>query len=81
MFPLSCLMTVLVTQSGGVNPTMLALSITHASVPALVAFPWLSPCIHHYLPTPPNPCALGQQVTAYRLPYCLAPPCVLIVWI
>ncbi len=54
-----------VTQSGGVSPTMPVLSMTRASVPALVPFPQLSPLVHRYHPTLPSPCTLGQQVTTY----------------
>ena len=79
MYPSPYLMIALVTQSGGVSPTMPASSMTHASVPVPVAFPQLSLPICHYLSTPPSPCALGQQVTTYHLIYCLVPPCVLIV--
>ena len=60
-----------VMQSGSVNLTMPVLSITHVSVPVLAAFPRLSPLVHCYHPTPPSPCALGQQVTIYCLGYCL----------
>ena len=80
MYPSLHLVTALVTQSGGVSPTTLALSMTHASVLVLVAFPQLSPLIHRYLPTPPSSYTLGQQVTTYYLVYCLVPPRVLIVW-
>ncbi len=73
-------MTVLVTQSGGVNPTMPVLSMTYASVLVPVAFPQSSLPIHHYLSTLPSPYALGQQVTAYQLSYCSVLSRVLIVW-
>jgi len=55
---------VVVTLSGGVNPTMPVSYMTHASALALVPFPQLSPPIRSYLPILPSPCALGQQVTA-----------------
>ena len=67
LYPLPCLMTVLVTLSGGVCPIMCVSSMTHASVLALVVFPQLSPCVCNCLFTPPNPCALGQQVITYCL--------------
>src|SRR5216683_3570930 len=64
-FPLLSLITlVTVHPNGGVNPMVLALSMTHASVPVLVPFPQLSPHVPSYCPIIPNPCALGQQVTA-----------------
>ncbi len=37
---------------------------TRASVRVLVPFPQLSPHVPSYRPITPNPCALGQQVTA-----------------
>ncbi len=67
IYPSPYLMIALVTQSGGVSPTTPALSITYASAPVQVPFPQLSPPVHHYHPTPPSPCTLGQQVTTYRL--------------
>src|SRR6266851_2388676 len=61
-FLLIALVTVLLT--GGASPMTLALSMTHASVPVPAPFPQLSPHICSYHPITPNPCALGQQVTA-----------------
>jgi len=67
--------------SGSVSPTTCALSMTHASVLALVPFPQLSPLVHHYHPIIPSPCTLGKQVIIYcpvllfyaaLCPYCLA---------
>jgi len=43
---------------------MPALSMTRASAPVPVPFPQLSPHVPSYRPITPNPCALGQQVTA-----------------
>src|SRR6266851_8300050 len=62
-YPLPCPMIALMMLSGGVNPIMRALSMTHAFVPVLVVFPQLSPCIRSCLLIIPNPCTLGQQVT------------------
>ncbi len=69
MYPLPLPVTAPVMQSGSVNPTMPVLSMTHVSALVLVASPWLSPLVHHYRLTPPSPCTLGQQVTAYCLGY------------
>jgi len=44
-----------------------ALSMTHASAPAPVPFPQLSPHVPSYPPITPSPCALGQQVIACYL--------------
>src|SRR5229473_5527260 len=49
---------------GGVNPMTPVSYMTRASVPVLVPFPQLSPHVPSYRPITPNPCALGQQVTA-----------------
>ncbi len=66
MYPSPYLVIAPVTQSGSVSPTTPALSMTHASILTPVPFPQLSPLIHHYHPTLPSPCALGQQVTVYH---------------
>src|SRR5712671_3573452 len=50
--------------NGSVNPMMHALSMTPVSVLAPVPFPQLSPHVCSYRPIIPNPCTLGQQVTA-----------------
>ncbi len=50
--------------TGGVNPMMPVSYMTHVSVRVLVPFPQLSPHVRSYRPITPNPCALGQQVTA-----------------
>ncbi len=80
MYPPFLLMTAPVTQSGSVNPTTPVLFMTHASAPAPVPFPQLSPLVRRYHPTLPSPYTLGQQVTAYHpillsyttsSPYCL----------
>ena len=62
LLSLIALVTVLLT--GGASPMTLALSMTHASVPVPAPFPQLSPHVHSYRPITPNPCALGQQMTA-----------------
>src|SRR5713226_6317953 len=49
--------------SGAANHMGLASYMTHASAPAPVPFPQLSPHVPSYRPITPNPCALGQQVT------------------
>ena len=41
--------------------------MTRASAPVPVPFPQLSPHVPSYRPITPNPCALGQQVTAVLL--------------
>src|SRR5712671_4839923 len=46
------------------KPMTPALSMTHASTPAPVPFPQLSPHVPSYRPISPSPCALGQQVIA-----------------
>ncbi len=46
--PLSPLVIALVTQNGSANHIMPVLSITSASVPALVPFPQLSPLVRSY---------------------------------
>src|SRR5216683_388782 len=60
---LSRIALVTVPLSGAASPMTPALSMTHASVPAPIPFPQLSPHIPSYRPITPNPCALGQQVT------------------
>ncbi len=65
LYPLLLFVTVLVTWSGVVNPTMPALSITRASVLALVVSPLLSLPVCPYCVPLPSPCTLGQQVTTY----------------
>src|SRR6266851_8789282 len=50
--------------SGAASPMTPALSMTHASAPVPVPFPQLSPHVPSYRLISPNPCALGQQVTA-----------------
>ena len=75
LFPLLCLVIASVTPNGGVSHITLVLSMTHASVPAPVPFPQLSPHVRSYRPIIPSPCALGQQVIAYHphliVLYCL----------
>ncbi len=64
-FPLlSLIVCVIALLNGGANPMTPALSTTPASVQAPVPFPQLSPHVPSYRPITPNPCALGQQVTA-----------------
>ncbi len=53
------LVIALVSQNGGANPIMLVLSITPASVLALIASPLLSPLICRYHSPNSSPCALG----------------------
>ena len=62
--PLSLIALVTVLRTGGVSPMMPASSTTLASAPVPVPFPQLSPRVPSYRPIIPNPCALGQQVTA-----------------
>jgi len=65
LYPLPRLVTVPVTQSGGVSPTMLVSSMTHVSALALALFPQLSlPACSYCSPTP-SLYTLGQQVTTY----------------
>ncbi len=66
-------MTVQLT--GGVNAMMPVSYMTHASVPAPVPFPQLSPHVPSYRPITPSPCALGQQVIVVLL---FPPPRVLL---
>src|SRR5713101_10017340 len=61
---LSPIVRVIVLLNGGANPMMPALSTTHASAPAPVPFPQLSPHVPSYRPIIPSPCVLGQQVIA-----------------
>ncbi len=49
---------------GAASPMGPASSTSHASAPVPVPFPQLSPHVPSYRPITPNPCALGQQVTA-----------------
>src|SRR5229473_2595170 len=64
-FPLLSLIAhVTVLPNGGASPIMPALSTTRVSVWVPVPFPQLSPHVPSYRPITPNPCALGQQVTA-----------------
>src|SRR6266851_4159333 len=49
---------------GGASPTAPASYMTRASAPVPVPFPQFSPHVPSYRPITPNPCALGQQVTA-----------------
>ncbi len=65
LYPSPHLITVPVTQNGGMSPTMPASSMTHVSALAPVPFPQLSLPAHSYCSSTPSPCALGQQVTAY----------------
>src|SRR5216683_3948792 len=60
--PLIALVTV--PLSGAANPMTPALSMTHASAPAPVPFPQLSPHVPSYHPITPSPSVLGQQVIA-----------------
>ena len=62
--PLSLIAYVTVLRNGGASPMTPALFMTHASVPVPDPFPQLSPCVRSYRPITPNPCTLGQQVTA-----------------
>src|SRR6266851_1667734 len=62
--PLSLIAPVTVLLIGGASPTTPALSTSPASVRVPVPFPQLSPHVPSYRPITPNPCALGQQVTA-----------------
>src|SRR6267154_2145073 len=50
--------------SGAANHMGPVSYMTHASAPALVPFPQLTPHVPSYRPITPNPCALGQQVIA-----------------
>src|SRR6266851_2357829 len=61
---LSLIALVTVLLIGGVNPMTPASYMTHASVRVLVPVPQLSPHVPSYRPIIPNPCTLGQQVTA-----------------
>src|SRR6266851_6711767 len=79
LFPLPHSAIVPVTLNGVVSPTTPALSMTCASVPALVVSPQLSLPIHPYHSPSPSPCTLGQQVTTYRFAYCLVHRHLLIV--
>src|SRR5712671_4651517 len=60
---LSLIAHVIAPLRGAANHMGLAFSMTHASAPAPVPFPQLSPRVLSYRPITPNPCALGQQVT------------------
>src|SRR5216683_7028816 len=72
LFPLPCLVIASVTLNSSVSCITPVLSMTHASVLALVPFPQLSPLVCRYCPILPSPCALGQQVIAYR-------PCLIVL--
>src|SRR6266853_867870 len=61
---LSLIAHVTVLMSGVASPMGPVSYTTRASVRAPVPFPQLSPHIPSYRPITPNPCALGQQVTA-----------------
>src|SRR6266853_963527 len=61
---LSLIALVTVLLIGGVNPMTPVSYTTRASVRVPVPFPQLSPHVPSYCPITPNPCALGQQVTA-----------------
>src|SRR5216683_539570 len=61
---LSLIAHVTVRLTGGENPMTPASSTSPASVRVPVPFPQLSPHVPSYRPITPNPCALGQQVTA-----------------
>src|SRR6266851_5129499 len=61
---LSLITLVTVLRIGGVSPITPVSSTTRASAPVPVPFPQLSPHVLRYRPITPNPCALGQQVTA-----------------
>src|SRR6266851_3916836 len=50
--------------SGAASPMGPVSYMTHVSAPVPVHFPQLSPRVRSYPPITPNPCALGQQVTA-----------------
>ncbi len=62
--PLSLIAHVIALLTGGASPMTPALSTSPASVRVPVSFPQLSPHVPSYHPITPNPCALGQQVTA-----------------
>src|SRR6266851_9902590 len=57
--PLSLIAHVTVLLTGSASPMTPALSMTCASVPALVPSPQLSPHVCSYPPIIPSPCALG----------------------
>src|SRR6266853_1791078 len=61
---LSLIAHVIAPLNGGASPMTPALSTTHVSAWVPVHFPQLSPHAPSYCPITPNPCALGQQVTA-----------------
>ncbi len=61
---LSLIARVTVLLIGAASPMMPASSTSRASTPVPVPFPQLSPHVPSYHPITPNPCALGQQVTA-----------------
>ena len=61
---LSLIAPVTVQLTGGVSPMTPVSYMTRASVRVPVPFPQLSPHVPSYRPITPNPCALGQQVTA-----------------
>jgi len=67
LITLPYLVSVSVTQNGGVNCITPVLSMTPVSVLAPVPFPQLSPHVCSYRPITPSPCALGQRVIAYHL--------------
>src|SRR6266853_4636143 len=62
--PLPLIALVTVPLIGGVSPMTPVSYTTRASVRVPVPFPQLSPHVLSYRPIVPNPCALGQQVTA-----------------
>src|SRR5216683_6229836 len=61
---LSLIALVTVRLTGGVNPMTPVSYMTRASAPVPVPFPQLSLHVPSSHPITPNPCALGQQVTA-----------------
>src|SRR6266853_2094235 len=61
---LSLIAHVTVLLTGAASPMGPASSTTPASVRVPVPFPQLSPHVPSYRPITPNPCTLGQQVTA-----------------
>ncbi len=62
--PLSLIAHVIALLIGGASPITPASSMSPVSAQVPVPFPQLSPHVPSYRPITPNPCALGQQVTA-----------------